>query len=92
MNEEKEFQKVIRKINHARKKEGKPPIQYAIDFGETVHISNDCREKFLDRVKKWKESRMELDEGGRMRAQVGEPVRRNRKLAVERLNRIVNSE
>ncbi len=92
MNEEREFRRTIKKINHARRKAGKAPIQYAVDFGETVHISNDYREKFLDHVKKWKESRMELDEGGRMRAQVGKPVRRNRKLAVERLNRIVNSE
>lgn len=65
MNEEREFQKMIRKINHVREKEGKTKIQYAVDFGETVHISNDCSENFLDRVKKWKESRMELDEGGR---------------------------
>lgn len=40
MNEEKEFQKVIRKINHARKKEGRPPIQYAIDFGTKAVVSS----------------------------------------------------
>ena len=41
MNEKKEFQKMIRKINHAREKEGKTKIQYAVDFGETIHVSDE---------------------------------------------------
>lgn len=41
MNEEREFQKMIRKINHVREKEGKTKIQYAVDFGETMHVSDE---------------------------------------------------
>ena len=41
MDEKKVFQKAIRKINHARKKEGRPQIQYAVDFGESVHVSQE---------------------------------------------------
>lgn len=40
MNEEREFRRTIKKFNHARRKAGKAPIQYAVDFGKKAVVSS----------------------------------------------------